>query len=659
MRISIVFVFVLGFIFSASSQDKMKTSKWRKTERDSLDHAIHLYEEGSYIAAIPIFQHILNNHPNEIFLKYMNGLCRLYRSDKHDEALVLLTEVYEKNKKIAEIELDLAKAYHLNYKFDDALYFLEQYKIKNKKLDAKKLEQLDLIINYCNNGRKFMENPLPAKIINIDEPINTEASEYVPVISSDEAVMIYTYRGDKSIGGLQNDLLQPDPFGVYMEDVYIAFKEQNGKFSAPKEIGSTINTVGNDAAVALSPDGQKLFIYKDDGSNGGDLYMSVLSGKDWSFPERLLGDINTSSWEGSCSISADGKTLYFSSERAGGYGGKDIYKSILQSDGTWGTAINLGQTINTAYDEDAPFIHPDGKIMVFSGKGKGSMGGYDIFRTVLNTTDSTWSTPENMGYPINSPDDDIYYVLTADGKAGYYSSGKSGGHGWQDIYKVFPGLVGMNTNVALLKGRITLNGVPVEAKIIVDAQTKNENYTTINSNSSSGKYLVNLYDGEKFKVTYKLDGQTDRVEMIDLTTLTGYIEKTIDVEFSATSPVDTTKKTGPVDLGLTDPNAGKAKTGNESISGLVFKVQIAAYRMPENYSYDKLKGLGKVEKMDLDGIMRFTIGGEFKTLNSANDHCAKVRAAGQTDAFVTAIYNGKRVYLEELEKAGIIPPQKR
>jgi len=669
MKRSILIIVLLFFITSLYSQDKMKVGKWRKTERDSMENAQHLFDEGNYVIALPIYEALLQNHPKELYLKYVSGLCGLYRSDKHDDALRLLTEVYEKNKKTNEIELDLAKANHLNYKFDEALAFLELYKKKVKKIEAKKQEQIDLLVHYCDNGKKLVANPLPAKLTNIGSPINTEASEYVPVISSDESVIIYTYRGKKSVGGLQNVYNQPDPYGFYYEDVYISYRDSTDNFSEPKDIGPTVNSSSNDAAVALSPDGQKLFIYKDDGTNGGDLYLSLLSGRDWSIPERLIGDVNSPSWEGSCSLSADGKTLYFSSERKGGFGGKDIYKSLLQADGSWGSAINMGEKINTAYDEDGPFIHPDGRILVYSSKGKSSMGGYDIFRTVFNPADSAWTIPENMGYPINSPDDDIYYVLTASGEYGYYSSGKDGGSGLQDIYRVYPGLVGLSPYLALLKGTITLDNVPVEGKVIIDIEGRTENYTFLNSNVATGKYLVNLPGGSKYNVTFKYEGQKDQVRTIDLATIKAYEERVLDINFSTTKP-DTIKDVAVTSNGINglkpDPSKlpdvnendlNKNKTGNESTAGLIFKVQIAAYTMPENYNYDKIKHLGKVDKNVIDGIARFTIGGEFNSLNAANEHCAKVRAAGQSDAFVTAIYNGKRVYLEELEKQGIIPVQ--
>lgn len=671
-------VFIISLLIACSglfSQSNLNTFNWRQSERDSMNKAQILYDEENYVTALPIFEGLLKNHPKELFLKYMNGLCGLYRSDKHAESLTFLTEVFSKNKQTLEIELDLAKAHHLNSNFNEALRFIEAYKVRMKdKLPPKVAKEMELLTHYCNNANKLVQTPIAVTITNIGDTINTEASEYVPVISSNESVLIYTYKGKNSTGGLENKENHPDPSGTYCEDVFISYKDSTNNFEAPKSIGININSISNDAAVALSPDGQSLYIYKDD-VGSGDLYLSTLVGKEWSIPERLSDNVNSSSWEGSCSISADGKKLYFSSERNGGSGGKDLYYSILQDDGLWGTAINLGQKINSPYDEDAPFIHPDGRTLLFSSRGKNSMGGYDIFKTVYNPADSSWTEPENLGYPINTPDDEIYYVLTADGKTGYYSSGKSGGRGFQDIYKVSPGLIGLSPALALVSGKITLNGIPAEATIRVESETTpahpaggKQKYADIVSNSATGKYLVNLPAGQVYKITCHLRWQKDQVKKVDLSTTTVYTEKTININFSSFN-ADTSQTIGPANkpsvsaspsalLVLKEPEAAvelPQKTGNEQVAGLFYKIQIAAFKLPDNYNFDKLQGLGNVDKQELDGIMRFTIGGDFQTLNSANDHCKKVRYAGQKDAFIIAIYNGKRAYLEDLEKEGIIP----
>jgi hypothetical protein len=663
MKKIVLLIFTFFLLANAYSQGTMKVRKWRKTEKDSLLKAQMLFQEENFLLALPIFDKLTQNHPKELYLKYVTGISGLYRSDMHEKALEYLMEVYSKNKKAAGIRYDLARAYHFNYKFDEALVMLSEY-LADKKLTEKERKDAEQLSEYCNNAKILVATPVDAKIENIGDIINTVASEYVPVISSDESVMIFTYTGDQSIGGLQNGFNQPDSFGIYYEDVFISHKE-NGNWVTPSTIGTNINTNTHDAAIAISNNGQKLFVFKDDRYDGGDIYISTLDSLNWSTAERVKGDVNTAAWEGSASLSADEKTLYFSSERPGGYGGRDLYQASILTDGTWGNIKNLGLTVNTPRDDDAPFIHPDGKTLIYSSQALNSMGSYDIFLTTLNPSDSSWSTPKNLGYPINTPDDDRYFVLSTDGKRGYYASGKTGGFGLHDIYVVDMPDDFFQPNVIMVKGIITLDDKPVLAAVQVDMTDNNQNYITSNSNPVLGNYLVNLVSGHNYKITYKLNGFPDQTSSVEAMTLTGYSEKVFDIKFS--TKVDTIK-TDSIKTDSIPVVASKDSTktnivtptdiGNLSKEGLEFKVQIAAYNMPKNYKYDYLKGLGNVEKLLLDdGITRFTIGGAFKTLNEAINHKNKVQSAGQKDAFVTAIYNGKRVYLEDLEKIGLIPVQ--
>jgi hypothetical protein len=389
--------------------------------------------------------------------------------------------------------------------------------------------------------------------------------------------------------------------------------------------------------------------------------------------------VNSYAWEGHCSLAPDGKTLYFSSERSGGYGGKDIYKATLQPDSSWGNVVNLGDSINTQYDEDAPFIHSDGITLYFSSRGRSSMGGYDIFQSTLSIGDSIFRITENMGYPINSPDDDIYFVLSAYGNNGYYSSGKKGGLGLKDIYLIETNMPSQKM-LYLVKGKTTSNKNPVETKITVDI-ANDRNFKTINSNSKTGSYLVTLPVGADYKITYTYKDKPAQTLTLSTKNLTAYTEKIHDVAFdedtlktqpTPTVPVTPTvavnTNTAPAATETFVPNTKEqAKTmafldkyGDATAPGLEFRVQIAAYKYPKNYSAKHLKGLGKIDNVLLDdGITRITIGGAFNTLRKAFEHNKKVVGAGQRDAFVTAIYNGKRLYLEQLTSMGILKPKEQ
>ena len=288
------------------------------------------------------------------------------------------------------------------------------------------------------------------------------------------------------------------------------------------------------------------------------------------------------------------------------------------------------------------------------------MGGYDIFHAHLQK-DGTQSTPVNIGYPINSPDRDTYYVLSADGKTGYFSSGRPGGYGLQDIYSVQPGLVGYKPAVAMLKGKVTLNDEPAEAEITVNYKSNKTTYSKLGSNSLTGDYLTNLPVNKEYEIAYKLKntdfsklkGDSVILETIAIEDVDTFVELNVSVDFYT---ADFEKEEEPVKLDVDTMSTEDiiSTFGNTKVEGLIFKVQIAAYNFPENYNYKRLEGLGKVEKNILeDNITRFTIGGNFYTFNDASIHNDKVKARGQDDAFVTAIYKGKRVYLKQLIDQGI------
>lgn len=715
----VLFTFLCFSNLSASASNAKAAKKEKPA--DSLAKANLLYDEKAYLLALPIFQYLLDNDLSKkrhIFYKYRVGICSLYKTDQYEKSLTLLSQVLAENKEAADIEFYLGRAYMLNYKFEEAIHQFNNFITWRDPLPDFKAEAKQYIEN-CNNGIDFVAHPVDVKIENIGLPVNSSASEYAPVISSDESILIFTYRGEKSTGGFLNAITP------YTEDVFISEKVQ-GQWSAPYSAGKNINSVDHDACIAISGDGQKLFVYKNSDNNLGDIYMSRLSGKTWSVPKHLEGDVNSDMWDGSCSISANEKTLYFASERAGGYGGKDLYKVSLMTDGIWGNVKNLGPEINTPFDEDAPFIHPDGTTLIFSSKGHTNMGGYDIFKSFR--MDTAWTPAKNMGYPINTPGDDIYYVLSADGNRGYYSSDKPGGLGQQDIYMATPALPGWKPALVLLKGTVFLNESPSEADVEVVLLNNNENVGTYQSNASTGKYLINLPAGANYKVIYRMQGYKEQTKVINNSNIDAYSEINYDVQFYDSLSLSLVDSSGnkiiigeqkgcrtflfsrlPTDSVLlfaleakdetymkevfilfndssyrllrcydkyfcfrpimvpsssmsrlkgedVDIPFGKAENykelvnayGNIQAEGLEFKVQIGAYRNPENFIHDHLNVLGKVSKKNYDDqITRFTMG-VFQTLKDADALLKKVQGKGCEDAFVTAFYQGKRFLLHDL-----------
>lgn len=674
----IVFLLCLFSGIQSLFSQTTNTRKWRRSENDSMQNALILYDEKNYLLALPIYEQLYKNHPKEDFLQYVYGKCALYRSDKHGDALQLLRRVYAKNKKVDNIALDLAKAYHYNNVLDSAMLMVDLF-LTGKRTRPEDIPLGQQLKKYIANAQHFVASPTKAKITNLGSVINTSGEEYVPAISADETVLIYTYAGEKSKGGKLNNLMAPDPYGEFHEDVYISYKVKDA-FSEPTGLDS-INTNSNDGAVSLSNDGKRLFVFRDNGDDHGDLYESFLLGDKYSTPVKLKGQVNSYSWDGHCSLSPDGKTLYFSSERFGGFGGRDIYKATLQPDSTWGQVKNLGDSVNTAMDDDAPFIHPDGLTLYYSSKGKNSMGDYDIFAATLDLKDSVFRNVVNLGYPINSTADDIYFVLSADNKTGYYSSGKQGGQGLKDIYKVDPAFSETKPALFLVRGKITTDGNPSEGRVLVQVLSKgNELYGQYTSNSLSGEYLVALPAGQNYKLTATCKNFPPQTVSIDATVGTGFNEKKQDFLFVTRK--DTILPVAKADSGLvakkTDVKPEKITKapekdtfvprnkmqekikryvemyGDVSAAGLEFKVQIGAYRNARKSPYYNMKGIGKIEELLLpDGIVRLTAGGTYPTLRKAWQHNKKVVEKGVTDAFVTVLYNGKRMLLEELEEMGL------
>jgi Tol biopolymer transport system component len=560
MKLERIIFFVLIFFSINASAQLMNVRKWRLSERDSLDKGMELFDEKMYLRALPVFESLLSHHPKEEFLKYTYAKCSLYRSDKHEDSYKYFIDVYSNNKKVPDIQYDMALAALYNYKFDEATEYIDQYAgSRHTNMDGKK--NAEILKRNIAYAKYYLANPTNAKVTNLGSAINSESDEYVPAITADESALIFTYVGPKSIGGLQNENLMPDKYGNYMEDIYMSYKE-GGEFKPAFSLDS-LNTKAPDAAISMSNDGTILFIYQDIGDGHGDIYQSFLSGDHFTKPQKLKGEVNSYSWDGHCSLSPDGQTLYFSSERLGGFGGRDLYKATLLPDSTWGNAVNLGDSINTPYDDDAPFIHADGVTLFYSSKGRTSMGGYDIFKSVMKP-DSTFKKTENLGYPINSTADDIYFVMAANGNNGYYSSGKKDGKGMKDIYKVEPNFAGPKSALYLVKGKVKSNGAGIESTIKVEITSKNNKlYKTVRSNASTGSYLVTLPPGVSYQLTYAYKNLPEQRLNIDAVDLNGYAEKINNVDF--TMKADTMVLAGSPKL-PTSATPGLAAAKNNSVA---------------------------------------------------------------------------------------------
>ena len=535
-----------------------------KEAKKIIRQADKYFDNNNYKAAVLLYEDVIKEMKGDANINYKLGFSYLNTIEKM-KSLPYLEQAFRLNPEVNEdIQLHLARAYHYNHKFKDALKHYSAYEVSlGKRIDDDVKKRLQRYEYECKNGIEYVANPVNATIENIGGTINTKYPEFVPVISADRTVMAFTSRREGGVGNLiEYDYQTGDPIGFY-EDIYLT-KFENGKWTTPRNAGKAVNTETHDACIALSPDGQKLYIYKDDG--GGDIYVSNLVGEEWGKPVKLNKNINDKkTYEAHCSVTADENTIYFSSDRPGGYGGLDIWMSKKEKNGDWGEAVNMGPVINTEYDEDAPFIHADGRTLYFSSRGHKGMGGYDIFRTTFDGV--TWTAPANIGYPINSADEDIYFVLSADNKYGYYASagthheGESDGYGEKDIYVItmpppekivvattretktttsrstrqLAGAVETKTvsnPITILKGTITdaLTGKPLESNLVLVDNDKNEVISEMKSNASTGKYLIILPSGKNYGLAVEKEDYMFHSENFDIPPSTDYQEVTKDVE---------------------------------------------------------------------------------------------------------------------------------
>lgn len=415
----------------------------------------------------------------------------------------------------------IGRGYQFGFRFSKALEYFEAYRTKYKSNPRYRgsqrvsLREVERNIAECKNGLEFMAKPSEFRIENLGAGVNSEWNDYAPALNLNEDFLIFTSR--RSEGNLNENVSPRDnrPF----EDIFYSNKK-DGKWSPAVNIGEPVNTPFNDSNIALSPDGKSLYTYHD-----GDIFIAQMrpDGK-WGEPLMMPEPINSDSIESSISVTSDGKMVYFSSDREGGYGGFDIYSATKGADGKWGDVKNLGSAINTEYDEDSPFIDYAGKLLYFSSMGKKGMGGFDIFRSgLLDAKKNTWSEPENLGYPINTPDNDIYFVGSKDSKTGYYASVREGGMGYLDIYRISipefvpkqPALLPLNLVVTvqdadsgeILKGYFSLQNTS-DNSIAADPVDKNgETLFYVRSPDRQSYILTATRDGyESSTETITLDG---------------------------------------------------------------------------------------------------------------------------------------------------------
>ena len=536
---------------------KERKDDFKQAMKD-LNAGLDIYEKGPRYYSQAIYNlekaHVFN--PNNAPLNYRLGNCYLHALNK-SKSLDYFLKAYELRPTVAQdIHLKLGRGYQYKYKFDKAIEEFELHKRKLESAQTKELKEVERYIEQCKTAKKMMEHPVRVWVDNVGANINSPYPDYGPLITADESVMIFTTRRPSETN---KDLIA----GMYNEDVFISTKDENGNWTKAIAISDKINTKEHDATAGLSNDGKTLYLYYTSKSNGGNLYQSYKVNGEWSKPKELNKNINgNSSWETGASLSYDGKELYFVSNREGTVGKRDIWVSKWdEKRGEWGEASNLGSAINTEFDEIGVYMHPDGKTMYFSSEGHKGMGGYDIFYAKRNE-DGTWGNVKNIGYPVNTPDNDVHFIMAANGKHGYYSSFREDGLGEKDIYmisflgkakeplmsgednllasvtapieeKIIQAQVELDiaNNLTILKGRILDDETkkPVEALVELMDNTAQTKVSDVKSDGKTGDFLISLPAGKNYGVSVNAEGYLFHSENFEIPESAGFsqYEKTI------------------------------------------------------------------------------------------------------------------------------------
>ncbi len=474
--------YILPVLFAAVSLTSSGQVNYKRPHNQMLDQAKALLAAGDHAEALKIYKRLLPVDPSFVEVSYEAAMCMVSLPGQREDAAPLLERAVEGGH--VEAHLELARLRHRQMRFDEAITLYEAYKKLNYRVV--KDDEVDRLSAMSGQAKALVASPVDVQVRNLGATVNSEAHDYCPMVTSDGTTLYFTSRRQGTLGG------RKDAAGQYFEDIYMT-SLSDGAWGRVRNIGQPVNTVMHDATVGLDPNGERMIIYRTQPDLvSGDLYEVARRNGQWEEPVQLTSMINSDAHEPSATIAPGGEEIYFTSDREGGFGGRDLYRIRRLPNGAWSLPLNLGANINTPYDEDAPFMHSDGITLFFSSNGHATMGGYDVFKATLLDADlNGWSAPENMGYPLNTVNDDIYFSLNADGHTGYFSSERPGGLGLQDIYQV--GFPTSQIDYVLVRGVVTDTAEqPLRARITLMDRERTEVLGVYNTNASTGRYVMVL-----------------------------------------------------------------------------------------------------------------------------------------------------------------------
>ncbi len=494
----IILLFIPAMLLSQN------TTKAKK----AYDKAVKFYEESNDKKAKELVQSAIRHDTN-----YLPSYLLLGQIEEENGNIELAIENYLKGIsdnntnnawgywKVGMLHMQIPNYLEAKTAFNHFLTFKNQ-SLEKRKSSKKEIKNCDFSINAIANPKTF-------DFKNMGNAINSEWEEYLPSISADGKLFVFTRRS---------------PYKNIISEDFYESEFINGKWTKCQNMGSSVNTIGNEGAQCLAPSGNLLFFTacdRDDGLGRCDIYYSIMRNGQWSEARNLGPNINSKHWESQPTISPDGRELYFVSNRPGGYGDMDIWKSVLSEQGTFSTPVNLGSTINTPYDEMSPFIHTDNQSLYFASNGHPGLGDFDLFLTRRDYPAASWQNPINLGYPINTLGVENSLIVGSDGKTAYFASDKSG-FGQEDIFWFHLPKEMQSQQVAYLNTKVfdAVTKTPIKSKVeIIDLATAHvmissftytktgDFFTCLPANAN---YAVNIFkDGYLFhSENFSLDNQS-------------------------------------------------------------------------------------------------------------------------------------------------------
>ena len=507
-----------------------KVSTESKKAASLYQKALSYYRAHKFRLAVQPLQQAINKDPR--FIEAHHLMSEIYYEQKK----------YENQIEFLENVMELDSTYYLfgYYNLGEAFYNIKQYdsaianfkKYYSKTKDSKRKKEVEEWIDRVRFAQKAMEDPASIEAKNLGPSVNSKYNEYWPSITADEQTLVYTVMVSRD-SAVKKQPYEMAMANLYHEDFFRSVKDESGEWAKREQLKPPINSLSNEGAQALSSDGNWMFFTacgRADSKGSCDIYFSRRTGTGWSKPVNVGAPVNTPYWESQPSFSSDGRTLYFVSSRAGGHGANDIWRARIlgaKPDGSpyFGKPENLGDKVNTRFDEISPFIHPDNKTLYFASEGWPGMGEADLFMSRLNN-DKFDSEPVNLGYPINTEGDEVGLVVTASGNTAYFSSDRLGeSYGGRDIYSFEMPVEVRPLPVSYVKGRVydSRTRERLQASFELKDLADGEMVVQALSTGFSGEFLVCLPSQGAFALSVSKKGYlfySDHFKMDSTATVT-------------------------------------------------------------------------------------------------------------------------------------------